>query len=43
MVLLSGMSISRFILSDAHFFLSYKKDNYCKIWNSIIKNCYIII
>jgi len=31
-----------FILSDAHFCSSYEKVNYCKIWNSITKNCYII-
>jgi len=35
-------SVLRFILSDAHFCLSYEKINYCKIQNSIIKNCYNI-
>jgi len=26
----------RFILSDAHFCLSYEKVNYCKIWVNLI-------
>jgi len=34
------MLILVFILS-AHFYLSYKKVNYCKIGNNIIKNYYI--
>jgi len=31
------MSVLGFILSDAHFCLLYKKFNYCKIRNSIMK------
>jgi len=43
LALLSTMSVLEFILSDTYFsFLSYEKVNYCKIWNNIIKKCYII-
>jgi len=43
MALLPTMSVLvYFILSDAHFYLSYEKVNFCKIRNGIIKNCYII-
>jgi len=31
------MSVLGFILSNAHFYLSYGKLNYCNIRNSIIK------
>jgi len=39
--LLPTMLILEFILSDAYFCLSYKKINYCKIQNSIIKTVII--
>jgi len=32
------MSVLKFILLNAHFCLSYKKINYCKIQNGIVKN-----